>query len=137
MLAKDPKQRPAMSDVAHRLKYLGNLQSDQFGRGAFERTSGPMNPLPSKPEDPTEILPPKLVPDWQPINVVARPGPPSSNDLPAIREPIPPASGKRSSSRTAARPLLTPQRRAQMVAILFVMIAICIGVLITLLFVGN
>ena len=144
MLTKDPKARPPMAEVAQRLKFLGNFQSDQIGRSPYERSSGPMPavsaPTSGKqvPEDATEILPAnKPQADWQPINVVAGRQQTPTNMVPALKPPSTRPSGERKRENLRPSGYLTPQRRAQMVALLTICIAICIGVLITLLLVGS
>ena len=143
MLTKDPKLRPPMAEVANRLKHLGNLQSDQLGRGPFERSSGPMPemapPSSNLPNDATAIMPstPRQA-DWQPMSVIAGRQQTPTNLLPTVR-PNQAQPRRASDERKLARPsgFLTPHRRAQMVALLTVSIAICIGVLITMFLVGS
>lgn len=143
MLTKDPKLRPPMVEVANRLKYLGNLQSDQLGRGPFDRSSGPMPEMPppssNLPDDATAIMPstPRQA-DWQPMSVIAGRQQTPTNLLPTIR-PGTAQPKRQSDERKLARPsgFLTPHRRAQMVALLTISIAICLGVLITMFLVGS
>ncbi len=144
MLTKDPKARPPMAEVAQRLKFLGNFQSDQLGRGPYDRSSGPMPEVPPLTggkqiqEDATAILPAnKPQADWQPINVVAGRQQTPTNMVPSIKPPSTRPSGERKRENLRPSGYLTPQRRAQMVALLTICIAICIGVLITLLLVGS
>jgi hypothetical protein len=157
MLTKDPKLRPPMAEVAQRLKFLGNLQSDQLGRGAHERSSGPMAELPAppastsgnpRPDDATAILPAnKPQADWQMMNVIAGRQQTPTSMVPAVKAAAAPAntggkgsvrpSGERKPELLRPSGFLTPQRRAQIVALLTISIAICIGVLITLFLVGS
>ena len=76
--------------------------------------------------------------DWQPMSVIAGRQQTPTNLLPTVR-PNPAQPRRASDERKLARPIgfLTPHRRAQMVALLTVSIAICIGVLITLFLVGS
>ena len=142
MLTKDPKLRPPMAEVAQRLKHLGNLQSDQLGRGPYERSSGPMAEMPApggKPSDDATAIMPSTPPqaDWQPMSVIAGRQQTPTNLLPTVK---PGAQPKRpSDERKLVRPsgFLTPHRRAQMIALLTISIAICLGVLITMFLVGS
>ena len=143
MLTKDPKLRPPMAEVAQRLKHLGNLQSDQLGRGPYERSSGPMAEMPApggKPSDDATAIMPSTPPqaDWQPMSVIAGRQQTPTNLLPMVR-PNQAQPRRQSDERKLARPsgFLTPHRRAQMVALLTVSIAICLGVLITMFLVGS
>ena len=89
-------------------------------------------------EDATAILPAnKPQADWQPINVVAGRQQTPTNMVPSIKPPSTRPSGERKRENLRPSGYLTPQRRAQMVALLTICIAICIGVLITLLLVGS
>jgi serine/threonine protein kinase len=144
MLAKDPKIRPPMLEVAQRLKFLGNLQSDQLGRGPHERSSGPLpemqpaKPPGPKPDDATEILPHNMgPPDWQVMNVVAGRQQTPTSVVEALKPQVTRPSGERKRENLRPSGFLTPQRRAQLVALLTISIAICIGILITLLLVGS
>jgi len=159
MLTKDPKLRPPMVEVAQRLKFLGSLQSDQVGRGPHERSSGPLAemsapPAPTsgnpRPDDATAILPAnKPQADWQLMNVIAGRQQTPTSMVPALKSgsalaPAPTRgngsvrpSGERKQELLRPSGFLTPQRRAHIVALLTISIAICIGVLITLFLVGS
>ena len=144
MLTKDPKLRPPMVEVAQRLKFLGNLQSDQLGRGPLERSSEPVPQLPAPPvgkplpEDATEILPANRPPaDWQLMNVIAGKQQTPTSHVPAIKNGAKQPSGERQRESLRQSGYLTPQRRAQIMALLTLCIAICLGVLITLFLVGS
>lgn len=71
------------------------------------------------------------------MNVVAGRQQTPTSAVEALKPQVTRPSGERKRENLRPSGFLTPQRRAQLVALLTISIAICIGILITLLLVGS